>query len=855
MRPRAVLLSLTLAVAAACVASAQTVPSLATGNMPSLEAAVSNGTATRAQQIDLATMYLQAGRYYEASRLADRLLTADPNDATALSLRDRARTGLKSAAGHNVAAAEASLRSDATDANRLALANAYFDAGSYAAAADLYAHLPAPMLDRDMRLRQARALAWSGQHDASERAYSALLREQRTADLELEYGRLLSWMGASRAAVNTLTGVYRTSPSEESAIALANAEAWSGDRASAVRLLGDFIASHPEAIQAKLLRDQMNASPDLRIEEINRTMATEPYNLALRVERARLLTDAGRYAEALKDVRFVREHSSQKIDGLDAIDQRATAARQAELDRTTERLRQVDLRNAQSAPQIVDLAKAYSSLGEYQTAVRLYEGYLQLQPNDLDARVQYARVLSWDRRWAAAERQYEQVMQMAPDRADLKLEYAQVLSYDADFNGAMQMFSSLTDLSTNPRANLYPDVPERAHYNLGQIYRWYGWNDHAASEQNLALSLDDSYEPARQELDLVRHLRPSSELEGRYSYATDSSDFSLKRVDFTGAKWTSRRTGWNASLGRHEFSRGGTSISALAASGGLNYRWSDTLMARASVGANFYENAGSSFFDTSIGTRPFWGVGAQWMPDLASRFSADYNHYDLVYDVFTLNSLAAPAGTTTFTSADPLSIDDLRGHYDHNSGGFLSWLADASFGRVSDANKRKAAHGLVSVRLWKEPFIAVKADGRYLAYDFRTNRYWSPGDYKSIAGVLQIGQNIRNRVFWSVEGKLGKSWESGRQSDLRSYGANLTVPVSDRLDLVGSYVYGKSGRFDSVIGSSSTDFVNYWQRYWFAGVRVKKLFSRDDRKVASTYYYDNRSLTGSPVVPPLGETH
>ena len=50
--------------------------------------------------------------------------------------------------------------------------------------------------------------------------------------------------------------------------------------------------------------------------------------------------------------------------------------------------------------------------------------------------------------------------------------------------------------------------------------------------------------------------------------------------------------------------------------------------------------------------------------------------------------------------------------------------------------------------------------------------------------------------------------------------------------------------------------MNYWQRHWYAGVRVKQLFGRGDRGGRNSYYYDTRPLAGaSPVIPPLGETH
>ncbi|HEX8152665.1 MAG TPA: tetratricopeptide repeat protein [Thermoanaerobaculia bacterium] len=816
-------------------------------DVKSTEAAVKSGSATRDQQLALARHYISSGRFYEASKITNALTAADENDREAMTLREQAMTGLREANQKLVADAEAAARrSDATDADRLALANAYFDAGNYDLASEMYAKLPADAMAGDARLRHARALSWSGRFDAAERTYSALLRESSTPELELEYGRLLSWMGATSAANERLRRIYDTQHTEDSALALANSLAWSGDRDMAIRVLTDYTNANPNATQARNALATFRTSPELRIERLEKLIALEPHNLALRVERARMLLAAGRYSESLREIRFAREHATEDIDGLADLETRVKQAREAERVRIAEELRGVNRRDVQDADQMLSLAKAYTAIDDYDQAIALYEDYLRLRPADEKARVNYARVLSWDRRWSAAEQEYERILAANPDRADLRLELAQIVSYDADYARAVPMFSSLTDISDNPRAHLYSDVPSRAHYNLGQIYRWYGWNETAVEHQNRAIALDGGYIPAREELDLVRHVRPASALDARYSYATDSNDFTLRRVDLEGELWRNQRNAIQASIGRHNFEHQGTEISANAASLGLIHRYNDRWMFRGRAGATFYEE--------DLGTRPFFGVGAQWLPNLQSRAAIDFNHYDLVYDVFTLASLSTNPVSPTVNFNDPISINDVRAHYDYNSGRLWALLGDVSYGVISDDNSRTAAHGIVSFRLWRDPFIAIKADGRYLSYDFRTNRYWSPDDYNSLAGVLQIGQNVRDRFFWSVEGKLGKAWEGNRESDLRSVSARVTVPVTDLFDVVGNYGYGRSGRFESVLGDQGTDFTNYWQRYWSVGVRIKRLHGRDDRRAENPYYYDNRVLAGSPVASPVGET-
>src|SRR5437660_7821045 len=259
-----------------------------------LEKAYTSGTATHDQQIELARLYNQAGRYYDASKITDQLLAADANDHAAATIRDEAARGMRDVADKKVAEAAAAAKKDgATDQDRLALANAYFDAGSYGAAADIYGRLPSASLDRDARLRYARSLAWSNQLDQAEGAYFGLLKERSTPDLQLEYGRVLSWMGAQKASVDALSDIYNKTPTEDAAIALANAKAWSGDRDGAIRLLNDFASNDPNATHARQLAAELRASPALQVERINRVINIEPYNLALHVEKARLLVEAG----------------------------------------------------------------------------------------------------------------------------------------------------------------------------------------------------------------------------------------------------------------------------------------------------------------------------------------------------------------------------------------------------------------------------------------------------------------------------------------------------------------------------------------------------------------------------------
>src|SRR4029079_4261522 len=86
-------------------------------------------------QLDLARQYMQSGRYYEAQQAADRLLPDNPSAAAAKDIRANAARAIRAAHDKAVAEAEARYKASGSDADRFALANAYFDDGSYAAPA------------------------------------------------------------------------------------------------------------------------------------------------------------------------------------------------------------------------------------------------------------------------------------------------------------------------------------------------------------------------------------------------------------------------------------------------------------------------------------------------------------------------------------------------------------------------------------------------------------------------------------------------------------------------------------------------------------------------------------------------
>ncbi|MBW3563098.1 MAG: phosphodiester glycosidase family protein [Acidobacteria bacterium] len=786
--------------------------------------------ATAVEPIELARSYIERERFWEAREIADEILSAGPNPE-AEEVRAAAEAGLKRLSEGKIAEARrAASAPGATLEDRIALADLLFSDGQYGEAIAIYSDVPRQRRDRELRLRHARALAWSGRLDPAEVIYHELLAEQPTPELTLEYARLLSWMGATRAAIGHLRPLYEEAPRDEVAVALANALAWQGKRSEAVALLERHTTQSP-SVETQALLAELRASPELRLERIEEAIADEPFNLSLRIARARLLIEAERYSAALEDLEFVDRHSRERHDEVEELMTLASESRRRELESLETEVVAVDPRTVEDPDRLRELARKAAGLSRYDEAIELYEAYLERRPDDTEVRIDYAKVLGWDRRYDQAIREYEAILAKNPERLDLRLEYARLLSWDERYYRAVRELDQLTDISDHPRPYLYTEVPAEARFSLGQIYRWFGWHEHAMEQQQFALGLDGGFEPAATELEMVQRLRPASVYDGRYTRAETASDFVLDRLDFITQQWLSRKTAVEGLVGWHQFRQAGLEAEALSIGVGVRHRLQDQLSARARIGINRYDDD----------TRWFGSVAGEWLPSLTSRFVAELSHYDLIYDVFTLRSLGD----------DPLSITDLSLHYDHDTGGRLAYIADASFGNISDDNKRLALHGLVSFELRNDPFVAVKADYRHLQYDFRTNRYWSPSDYHSLAGVVHVGDNVREKFFWDAELKYGRSWQEGDSHDLQSISLRGTVPITEGIDLVAAYTYGRSGRIDEPF--ASPDLVTYWQRRWYIGFRLRNLFRGDDRDAGRRYYFDEGTLEQDPALPQFGE--
>src|SRR5262245_56467351 len=70
---------------------------------------------------------------------------------------------------------------------------------------------------------------------------------------------------------------------------------------------------------------------------------------------------------------------------------------------------------------VIARARQAAAAGNYAAALKLLEARLALAPTDVDARLVFGLVLSWDKRYEDTRRELQQVLQQTPDYADARI--------------------------------------------------------------------------------------------------------------------------------------------------------------------------------------------------------------------------------------------------------------------------------------------------------------------------------------------------------------------------------------------------------------------------------------------------
>ncbi len=352
-----------------------------------LQVASGNTTA----QGELAEVLGRRGNYTEAISLYQSAITADPSK---LSLRVNLARLQRS--NNQPADAEATLNQvlDADANNVDALVERGLIRGASGntapALADINRALAIAPNSPTAQLGLAEVQQYAGDFPASIASYQTFLKSSpNDARARTELAQVLSYAGRNTEALTELDTVLAKTPNDDRAL-LARADVLSrSNRApEAISIYNALLTRDPKNVQAQVgLGDALlyaRRYPDA-IRTYDAILASEPNNTAVRISRARALSYSGRSREAVSALRALVASDASNVPARLALAEAGANSGNATLQR--------------------------DAIGEYRSI-------LKTNPDNLNAQLGLARVLSYRGQNAEAERILKTVLRANPGNSE-----------------------------------------------------------------------------------------------------------------------------------------------------------------------------------------------------------------------------------------------------------------------------------------------------------------------------------------------------------------------------------------------------------------------------------------------------
>jgi tetratricopeptide (TPR) repeat protein len=330
-------------------------------------------------RVNLARLQRSAGQTTDAEATLNQVIEADPNNVAALSERG-------------------SLRGSQ---------------GSYAAGlADLQRAISLAPNNQNAQLGLAQVQSYSGNYAQSIASYQAFLaRNPNNAQARVELAQALSYSRRSPEALRELDTVLSQTPGYASALlARADILAREGRTNDAVAQYNAILASDPNNARARTgLADAFlyGRRYNEAIRVYDQLLRAQPNDVSLRISRARALTYAGRSKEAVSALRAIVAADGLNIPARLALAEAGTNSGDATLQR--------------------------DAIGEYRQI-------LKAAPDNLNAQLGLARVLSYRGQYGESKGILNRILASDPNNNDARLALANTQSFAGDPFGAKENY-------------------------------------------------------------------------------------------------------------------------------------------------------------------------------------------------------------------------------------------------------------------------------------------------------------------------------------------------------------------------------------------------------------------------------
>jgi tetratricopeptide (TPR) repeat protein len=402
------------------------------------------------------------------------------------------------------------------------------------------------------------------------------------------------------------------------------------------------------------------------------------------------------------------------------------------------------------------LALALSWSGAHAEAVGIYSDLLAGRPNDIDARLNRARVETWRRRYSAAERDYQAVLAAEPANAQAIRGLAEAQSLRGHQREALATLAPLAG----------PGADADTLVLLARTQNWSGRADLADESIGRALNLRaDHPEALRLQREIALARRPRTEISASYSDQSNETDFatlSAWQRFFPRSPLNMVAIGHSAQLYRQE---GGADIDVHRPAVEGRLRYADWGEVNAELGLNIENEPADTDYI------PTYSVWTSIAPSDRLRFDVGTSRQTLD----NVRSMLLDITTTSYGGSVDIGSDaatrfSLRGNHT----------------AFSDGNERLWGQAEVRQRLFWSPNVFLGA--RYTRLGFSRlldNGYFNPDRLEAIELTGQVWGRS-GRFYYDVRGSLGREDAvPGGERTVYALEGRLTHLLTERIELEG----------------------------------------------------------------------
>ncbi len=728
------------------------------------------------QANELAKLYLDAGRTWEADSLVAGRLGDVPNDADALKLKDLIQKRRAEDYAKKIQSFKVKLRVAPNDTTvMLGLARFYASEPSFDSSLAIYdSYMRLYPLDYEIRLERAKILTWSGKTaDAAQefRIISLAQPDNKEANIGLAECLVMEDTNNEEAEQIFRRELARTDDTVRVRVGMADALRRQGRYEEARDQYQAVLVKDPKNERAQKGMDWLNSDLSPLVRRLEKAIGDHPEDLLTRRRLAGLYYDAHRYWDAEQQVNYLlagKPDDSQLEALLADIKLHETNFRSVELDSLQRQVAE----NPDDWKKRSRLAEDLAAIGRLDEATNQYKMVIEQRPNDMDIRVKLGEMLANAGKLKEAAEVYSRIADDQPGNYDYRVRLAQIYSWMGQYDAATAEYDKALRITPNS---------VDCQLAIADIARWRGDPYSAYDSYSRVLAMNTNNERARKAIEeltgtLVRGVQ------GYIQDVRDSEHFKMRETRIIASVNLTLRMRTQAGWGNVHFEQLDAVHSQLYAETGwfifghLDYKIDPLTSA-----------AGELKFYTFQYRRPR-SLRLEVSHDFQDMPSVEglvgliyYQSQEAVFDLASTHNLSS---WTRELSSDKIG---LNGRYNYSP----KWQGEGELAQysISDGNGRTDFWGewrrVISKLLQVGARYESVSAKRSFDVDPLTNAklqlpYWAPDNYQTISVVGQL-QNSLSRWSYTFHGAVGRVM--GTNDALRNFNAQIQWRVSSSVSL------------------------------------------------------------------------